>query len=529
MVHRAQRVLQLQTNQSSESTDQFVGMITEFCNKGGLYRFTAEHLVNIFGMLPPSSSPIAVTSKAFLLRHENHPTSNLITSLISEVREDLSALRVKEEDSDGSRNLYPSISGDTSGHGYAFKTFDLMTCGLVPASLTTHEQTVGHLISLDSLIPYSPDKLSILILPPEYCIYVTPLRLELLLSLPNLESSDSTFIPDLVSRTIMCLHSLVSCSLLRCNFEIPSNLSNTVLSIDQDLLSIVQSHRHSILFTVIHSSFPQYLLALFSFVRNDSTTLPVAYLSLKYVFVCLTLMEHCFSPEDACLSLVETFLFDQQIIFFMVSFVFTQNSGKYFVLSILVQSLSILEAFPIQTHAYFTCVALLLSILQLYDQEKMQDEYSLEYLSVLANLMVDGKEILQRAEISSMRNQSSDIERISFVESNYVKSSAEVTPFHALTIAREGSLVEVFLSLASARKKKYCQNLEKITIEFIPQTANLLKSMNLSKRANLPFEVILKGFYISKCPVVSRNVNCLVQELQRLICHYQEASKYIER
>lgn len=503
-------------------------MITEFCKKEGIFRFTAEHLVNIFSMIPPSCSPVAVTSKTLL---SHHPLSNFITSSHSEAREFIlqeSNSNYKDKDSYRSQNLYLSISEGQ------FEVLNLMTCALVPTFLSTHEQTIGQLISIDSFIPSYPYQLSILVLPPESCIFVSPLRLELLLSLPPVENSEFFLVPNLVSRTLMCLHSLVSRSLIISNFDIPRDLSlDSLLDIEKECLSTVHSHRHSLLLPVLQSSFTHYSqVLLFSLLDTSQTLHPLAYLSMKYAFVCLSLVENCFSPRDACLSIMESILFERSIILSMISFSFIQNSGKYIVLSLILRCASILQNFSIESYPYITCLALITSLLQLYDENKIQDEYSPEYQSLLTKLILNGHEILHNNYSSIFLPQTIDVERIVHYESNN-KLDPQHSSYPVLVLTSERYVVEVILLFPNVvRKRKYSQSMEKMTIQFLPHQGDLsnhFKVLNLSLRCNLPFKVILEGFYRSQFPLFSRNLHLLVQELIHMISIFQGIFEINER
>jgi hypothetical protein len=572
----AKRVLHLQRHQpSSESTEEFQVMIREFCKKDGIHRLTAEHLINIFSMLSPSLSPLAVTSRGLLSLYSTQSLSSYITSTLSEHHEYSLSSQSKHKKIRGSiasvsssspcNQSYLSVTTTdltatateppvASTPMISFSSLDVMTCALVPTFLSSHEQTIGSLVSLSSLLPtYPPDELSILILPSDFCFSTSPLRLDLLLCLPAVTDhfADSP-VPNLVSRTLLCLHGLVSRSLL-CDLSDPQNnsLSNTndsFVKIDEDCLSTVRTHRHSLLLPVIQTCLEHSLRLLFFSLQNQQhqghcqpsslmTSLsPLTELSLRYVSVCLILLEQCFTPTDCCVTILESFLFEKPVLLAFISFSLPYQPpqaflGKFLALSVLLRCCSILFTHFSQQDLLLNPMTLypLISLLELYQSDENLVDYSLVSRDQHQQLLQQGRTLLMNflPSLSSLsspgRPMAIEMERIVFEErtdsvlitqqkpqqrseSSYraaVVLCTSVSPKSSATRAST-SLVEVTFSFPQRLhwKKKLNLCLEKlsIAIAILPSSppASLCLSSSSSScssvKIHLSPRILLKGY-----------------------------------
>jgi hypothetical protein len=519
------QVISLQRSSSSSlqstdqsTTEQFVAMIRRFRKKDGLHLFTAEHMVNILSLLSPSFSPLAVTSRALLSLYATQPLSSYITSTPSEYRELFSDKkkfhRGHHSSSDTQQQRYFSVSMTKDGDA-SFFFHDLMTCALVPTFLSAHEQTPGNLVSLSSFCPSFPHELSILVLPPNLCLLVSSLRLELLLCLPNSSEEEPTApIPNLVSRTVMCLHGLVSrCSLPRHRHYLQHEHHETLcgvfdLAIDEDCLATVQTHHHTILLPVIESSLCCYLKTLLSALHQDSPSpdllpmSPLVDLLLKYVTVCLSLLERCVAPQDASYAIIELFVFERQLILCFISSALShQSQGKVISLSILLRCLSILlfnldyldpdpllvrreEEMKVEENTqslHLIAVSLLVSLLDLYwcDERHCsasEPPYPATLVTQWRELTLRGKQFISQKSSSLIFSRSSlpchrlDLERV-------VYGGQECVDHHQSTASAQlcwGSSSQLHLqveflfpsSVNSHKKKKYCHSLEKMSVQW---------------------------------------------------------------
>lgn len=535
IISSAKRIIHLQRHQSSESTEQFEIMIREFCKKDGIHRMAAEHLINIFSMLCPSFSPLSVTSRSLLSLYSTQPLSSYVTSTLSEHCEYLSQANMKSRkrgttSSSQFKQTYLSITTNLtpvattspvilpipSQDHRPFSSLDVMTCAIVPTFLSSHEQTIGNLVSLSSFLPnYPADELSILILPSTSCFFISPLRLELLLCLPSVtESLINSPVPNLVSRTLICLHGLVSRSLMcfKLSHLEGDSFDDSIVDVDLDCVSTIRTYRHSILHPVLQTCLEHYLRLLFFCLQHgdllDPMLSPLIELAVRYISVCFLLLEECFSPTDCCVTIMESLFFEKSFILAFISFSLPhqrqKSSGKSLALSILLKCGSILMTnFPHQQALNPMILCDVISLLELFHCEDNLVDYSPACIDKLSELIQQGKEIisLYLFAFPSPQRQDIDMERIIYREGKQfpIQQQNQSTPRITVVRYTQQSIqvcIQVAFSLPQRlhQKKKGNSCLEKINIAIIPFSDEKSLTHQSSLSISLSPRIILRGY-----------------------------------
>jgi hypothetical protein len=263
-------------------------------------------------------------------------------------------------------------------------------------------------------------------------------------------------------------------------------------------------------------------------------TLPLIDLTMKYITVCLTLFEKCFPVEDSCHAIIESFVFERQLILSFISFGLShqrRSTGKILSLSILLRCLAILltinegeneehkdddnddddEKESIQP-LHLIAVSLLLSVLDLYqcDDERSSDPSSDHLKAQWKEFTNKGKEFISKNSLlvfSCSRSLSSphrlDLERVVYGRKECVDpsviSSLNVQLCWSSSEQLQFQVELLFPSsqhMAHTKKKKYSQSVEKMSIQW---THSPLTNL-CSRDPSIPFsfylspEFVLTGF-----------------------------------
>jgi hypothetical protein len=265
---------------------------------------------------------------------------------------------------------------------------------------------------------------------------------------------------------------------------------------------------------------------------------PLTELSLRYVSVCLILLEQCFTPTDCCVTILESFLFEKPVLLAFISFSLPYQPpqaflGKFLALSVLLRCCSILFTHFSQQDLLLNPMTLypLISLLELYQSDENLVDYSLVSRDQHQQLLQQGRTLLMNflPSLSSLsspgRPMAIEMERIVFEErtdsvlitqqkpqqrseSSYraaVVLCTSVSPKSSATRAST-SLVEVTFSFPQRLhwKKKLNLCLEKLSIAIAilpssPPASLCLSSSSSSSscssvKIHLSPRILLKGY-----------------------------------